>query len=263
MLEAMGDEAIRSAEAGLRELAKALDEPVVNETYSLAISSLGHRSRSLYQAFVELHRGEVSVAARGLLRTMVEINIFVRFLRKSPALHTELWHAEGERNTIAMAEEVGRTPHLRARFTEDALDSTELARRRERVAKAREQAIAAGLPVKTGSLLPAIPAQLKAINEPAADAAYTFAYRALNWDVHGGARAFLIGECTTHHDGRVSYQENITAKQALPTRALAAATFASTLELVAAELSLAIQQAASAIRLSIVRPDSGAGTESG
>ncbi len=240
----------------LLELAAVFDEPVEAQTYPLALLSLGHRSRTLFQAFLELQAGVVPVAARALLRPMVEINILVRFLRKDPDLHTELWQAEGERNTLTMAEEILGSPHLSSQVPEDPLADAEIESRKRRVDKARVRGGEAGLPVKRGSVLPSVPAQLKVINEGAADVAYTFAYRSLSWDVHGSPRVFLAGTWAEHNDGRFSYDERLSAQDLLPAKALAIGTFASTVELVAAELGLAIESQASAIRSTVmeIRP---------
>ena len=233
------------------ELAAAFNEPVAPNEYALAMLSLGHRSRTLFTAFAELQRGSVPIAARTLLRPMVELNILVRFLRKNPHLHIELWQAEGERNTITMAEEVLGSALLSGRLGEDLLDTAELQARKQRVDEARQHGISAGLPVKRGSVLPSVPSQLKVINEPAADTAYTLAYRSLSWDIHSSPRVFISGVWTEHNDGTFSYEEQPLENDLLPTKALAIGTFASTVELVAAELGLAIEHEASAI-LSIV-----------
>jgi len=240
-------EALQHAEEQLLQLATAFDEPVAPNEYALAMLSLGHRSRTLFKAFVELQRGSVPVAARTLLRPMVELNILVRFLRKDPDLHLELWQAEGERNTVTMAEEVLGSAHLSSRLGEDLLDGAELEARKERVNAARERGVNAGLPVKRGSVLPSIGAQLKVINEPAAHTAYTLAYRSLSWDVHSSPRLFLSGIWAEHNDGTFSYEEQPSEKDLLPTKALAIGTFASTVELVAAELGLAIEHEANAV----------------
>jgi hypothetical protein len=119
----------------------------------------------------------------------------------------------------------------------------ELQERRAKVAEARERARAAGLPVGS-QVLPSIAGQLKVIDEPAADIAYTTAYRTASWDVRAGPRAFLVGAWTRHEDGRVSYDERLPPEKLLPTRALAVGIVASTVELIAHELGLAIEREA-------------------
>jgi hypothetical protein len=245
-------EAIDRYERELLDLAAVFDEPVAAEDYPLALLSLGHRSRTLFRAFLELHAGDAATASRTLLRPLVEINLLVRFLRKDPSLHTELWQAEGDRNSVVMAEEVRRSPQLRERLGEDPLSDEELDRRRASVDAARALGVAAGLPVKRGAVLPSTAAQLAVIDEPAARAAYAFAYRLTSWDVHAGPRAFLVGSFEIRKDGSVSYEERPTPESLLPGRALAIGTFASTIELIAAEFRLGIEEDARDIRLAIM-----------
>jgi hypothetical protein len=78
----------------------------------------GHRSRTLFRAFLELQHGAVPVAGRALLRSMVEINVLVRFLGKNPTVHAELWHAEGDRGTLTIVEEHNRSVVLSKRWVE-------------------------------------------------------------------------------------------------------------------------------------------------
>jgi hypothetical protein len=75
---------------------------------------------------------------------MLEINILVRFLRKDPELHTELWQAEGDRNTVTMVEEIRSSPVFRERLGAEPLDDDALEARRAKVGEARERAREAG-----------------------------------------------------------------------------------------------------------------------
>src|ERR1700690_4201879 len=126
-----------------------------------------------------------------------------------------------------MAAEVLKSEQLRERLGDDALDADEVERRQAVVDEARRLGLEAGLPIKHGSVMPSIPAQLKVIDEPAAAVAYTTAYRMLSWDVHGGPRAFLSGSFERRNDGTVSYEENLTPEDMLSTRALVAGIVAS------------------------------------
>jgi hypothetical protein len=239
----------RRAESELLELAAAFDEPVARSEYPLTLLLLGHRSRTLFRAFLHLQTGSVPVAARALIRPMVEINILIRFLRQDPDLHTELWQAEGDRSSVTMSEDVRLSSHLLARLGEVPLDEVEIEARQQVVAQARERAKDAGLPVsKNGSVLPSIPGQLKVIEEPAADSAYVFLYRSFSWEVHAGPRAFLVGTLTSTNDGRVFYDEQQSPADLLHIHVVAIATFASTVELVGAELGLPIEAPAREIR---------------
>jgi hypothetical protein len=242
-------------EMELLELAAAFDEPIARSEYPLTLLLLGHRSRTLFRAFMDLQTGPVPVAARALIRPMVEINILIRFLRKNPNLHTELWQAEGDRNSVTMSEDVRLSPDLLARLGEVPLDETEVQRRQQVVGQARQRAKEAGLPIsKNGSVLPFIPGQLKVIKEPAADSVYVFLYRSFSWEVHAGSRAFLIGTLTQTNDGRAFYDEQQSAPNLLHVQVVAIATFASTVELVGAELGLPIEAPAREIRRTFV-PD--------
>jgi hypothetical protein len=241
-VEVAAQATVEGAEQRLLEIAAVFDEPAVPEPYPLALLPLGHRSRTLLQGFLELQAGAAPAAGRALLPPMLEINTLVRFLRKNPDLHTELWQAEGDRNTVAMVEEIRSSPELRARLGEEPLDDAELEARRAKVDESRRRAHEAGLP--GGGVLPSVRGQLQVINEAAADIAYTTAYRTASWDIHAGPRAFLVGTFTTHNDRTVSYEEKLSPEQLLPTRALAVGIVASTVELIASELHLAIEHEA-------------------
>jgi hypothetical protein len=239
--------AVEGAEKRLLAIAAVFDEPVAPEVYPLTLLVLGHRSRTLYQAFLELLAGAVPIAARALVRPMLEINILVRFLRKDPDLHTELWQAEADRNTVTMAEEVRSSPHLRDRPDVGKLDEAEFEQRRQTVDEARQRALDAGLSVGS-RVLPSVVGQLKVIDEPPAWVAYMTAYRVASWDVHTGSRAFLAGTFSPRNDGSVSYGEHPSPENVLSTRALAVGIVASTIQLIAGELSLgAIEQEAADI----------------
>jgi hypothetical protein len=239
--------AIEDAERRLLQLLAAFDEPVAGRDYPLTLLSLGQRSRTLFRGFVELNAGTAPIAARALLRPMLEINLLVRFRRKNPNLHTELWQAEGDRNTVTMAEEIRSTPHLGDVLGDEPLDAEELERRRAVVAAARKRAQDAGLPVGGSTVLPSIAGQLQVIAEPAADIAYTTAYRTASWDIHVGPRGFLVGTYLPHGDGSVSYNESVSAAELLSTRALGIGVVASTTQLIAHELALPIEDAVTAI----------------
>jgi hypothetical protein len=228
----------------LLEIAAVFDEAVAPEDYPLALLVLGHRARTLFRAFLELQAGAVPVARRALVRPMLEIKILVRFLRKDPDLHVELWQAEADRNTVTIADEIRRKPHIREAVGEDPLDDTELAARRAKVEQTRKRALAAGLRVGGSAVLPSISEQLQVIDDPAADIVYTTAYRAASWDVHTAPRAFLVGTWTTQEDGRVSYAESPSLAELLGTRALAVGIVASTVELIAHDLHLPIEHEA-------------------
>jgi hypothetical protein len=240
-------EAVERCESELLDLTSVFDEPVAREEYPLALLALGHRTRTLFRAFLELRASAVPVAARTLIRPMLEINALVRFLRKNPALHVELWQAEGDRNTVTMNDEIREWPSLQERIGTHVLDDEELEERRAKVHEARKLAGEAGLP-DGSAVLPSIRGQLKVIDEESAWVMYITAYRTASWDVHVGPRTFLIGTFSEHKDGTVSYAEPLSAEQLLPTRALVLGIVASTVVLITGELRLAgVEQEASDI----------------
>ncbi len=179
---------------------------------------------------------------------MLEINTLVRFLRKEPDLHTELWEAEGERTALALVDEHKRLHEAGwgpRELTRDAVEEKKV-----RVAEARRKALAAKVPgvsAGSGSVLPSIAHQLKVIDEPAASEAYTWGYRPTGWDTHSGARAFVFGDWIERNDGTMSYHETKAPEDQLGSRALAVTCFGSTLELAAIVLPLPIESEARAI----------------
>jgi hypothetical protein len=127
------------AEDELLGLARRLDEPASAEPYPLALLGLGQRSGSLFRGFLELQGGNARVVAPVLLRTMVEINIVIRFLKKDPDLHCELWEAEADRLTLAAIDEYLKSPLMEQRWGPLELAEAEIQARQERMAEARKQ----------------------------------------------------------------------------------------------------------------------------
>jgi hypothetical protein len=185
---------------------------------------------------------------------MIEINILIRFLAKDPDLHVDLWQAEGERTALAMAEEHNRLHS--GRWGKLEIDESTIGERRATIAAARRRAVAAGVPgAERGSaLVPSTVQQLEVIDENAASEVYTLGYRPMSWEVHSGAQALQNGTFEERNDASVSYSEAATAEDMAGPRALCLTTFASTLELVAMHLGLAIESQAREIRCSFV-PD--------
>jgi Family of unknown function (DUF5677) len=250
---------LQTAESELLDLATALDEPVERDEFKLAVLVLGQRGRTLFRGFIELQDSAVPLAARALLRPMVEINILIRFLAKNPKLHTELWQAEGERNALAMIEEHNRLHS--ERWGNVPISDNDLEERRAKVRAARKLALDADLPwAKGSSLMPTTAQQLETVDEPAAREAYTIAYRPMSWEVHAGTPSFFAGLFEQRNDGNVSYTETASATELIGARALSLTTFASTLELVGMHLGLAVEAQAREIRRSYV-PDTPASSE--
>lgn len=236
-----------AAERKLLELATALDEPVAPQRFPLSLVALGQRARTLYRGFLTLEKSSVPMASRALMRPMIEINILVRFLAADPDLHLELWEAEGDRNTVAIIEEMDKHAE---RWGRPNIPAVTLRERRARVSAARQRARDAEVAGvgRRGAVMPSTAQQLDTIGEPAASEAYTFAYRPMAWDIHTNARTFLAGTFEEKNDGTVSYTDAGEGNRH-GARALALATFASTLELVAHHLGLSIEGDAHAILL--------------
>jgi hypothetical protein len=238
------------AEHDVFELARALDEPVEADEYHLTQLALAARSRSLLRGFIELAEGPAAMAAFALLRPVVEINILMRFLSKSPVLHLALWHAEGDRGVLAMVNDYNGHDFLRERWGHAPLTQEERETLAASVTAARERAHQAGVVGvgKSGSVLPTTVAQLRAINEPGADEAYTLAYRTLGADVHAGSRAFIRGSVERRDNGTAFYSDVVQPADLLPARALALTTFASTLAIASQELALGLEEAVDEVK---------------
>jgi hypothetical protein len=244
-------------EAELLEIANALDEPVEQYEFKLAVLVLSQRTRTYFRGFLALQQSSVPAAARLLLRPMLEINTLIRFLRKDPELHVELWEAEGERNAVAMVEE--HNAEHTDRWGPMTLRPGVMDEKRARVDEARRKALAAGVPGvrKSGPVLPSTAHQLKAIDEPAASEAYTYGYRPTGWDTHAGARSFVHGDFVERNDGTVSYEDISHPGDQLGIRALAVTAFASTMELASIVLDLSVEADARAILLAYVPQEKG------
>jgi hypothetical protein len=238
------------AEHDVLELAKALDELVEADEYHLTQLALAARSRSLLRGFIELAEGPAAIAAFALLRPMVEINILMRFLSKSPDLHLELWHAEGDRGVLAMVNEYSGRDFLRERWGDAPLRPEERATLAASVTAARERGRQAGVVGigKSGSVLPTTVDQPRTINEPGADEAYTLAYRTLGADVHAGSHAFIRGTLERRDNRTASYSDDVEPADLLPARTLALTTFASTLAIASRELALGLEEAVDEVK---------------
>jgi hypothetical protein len=246
---------VEAAESILLELARALESPVKDADYQRSLVSLGQRARTLFCGSLALHASEVPAASRALLRPMVEINLLVRFLRKNPELHTELWHAEGARNTRTIVEEQLASPTMTERWGKLPVDEEELAALNEQVRKARKAGLDAGVVGvgESGAVLPSAVKQLETIKEAAANEAYTLAYRLQSWDIHNGPGTVQAGTWLQHNGGTVSYRDDPDVPL-LGLRVFAVSVFASILELLASELPLTIAAQAHEVRRTFV-PD--------
>jgi hypothetical protein len=247
---------INRCERELLNLSAVFDEPVKNTDYALALVSLGLRARTLFRATLVLRSEGLPVVARLLLRPMGELNVCVRFLRKDPDLHTELWYAEGDRDVLAIVTEQRASRTMRKRWGPAKLSPEALSQREEHVRKARARALEAKIPgieEKKGQVLPGIAQQVQMLKDPAASEAYTLAYRLQSGDIHSGARSVQGGPRELRNDATVSLRDEIEG-EGLGIRVLAACMFASTLELLAAELKLPGEEEARQIRRTFV-PD--------
>jgi hypothetical protein len=245
-------EKLQEAERELANLAAYLETVVpAGDEYRVVALALGHRARSLFLAFRHLAEGPAPAAAPSLVRPMVEINLVLRFLGKNPELHVELWHAEGERQHVALLDEYAKDAELHHRHSplpedlQEQLDAT-----RTTVREARAKALSAGIAGvrKTGPVFPSIADIVKTTDDPGAREAYTLAYRALGTSVHIGPLSFRLSGFQPHVGGLVSYTDQWTAEELRPTRTLVLTTFASTLCIVSVALALNVDERADEIK---------------
>ena len=213
----LADLLIREAE--LVDLSAALDEPATRESdFKLATLALAQRARTWFRGFIALQDSPVPAAGLALLRLAAEVNILIRFLELDPALHTELWQAEGERLSLATIEE-HNAKHAE-RWGAVPTDDAELDARRSTVREAHAKAVAAGIiSERSTSVLPSTARQVKAIHHRAAYEAYTLVYRPMGFEIHSSAPSLLNGEFETRNDGSISFSADRTAEQMVGARA--------------------------------------------
>lgn len=238
------------AEQDLTELGAELDTCVRDAAYETALLALGQRARSLFLAVVELAGGRVPAALLALLRPAVEINLTLRFLKKNPELHTDLWIAEGERETLKLVRELERDRELVSKVGEPEFPSGWHEDIERFVDEVRAKALAAGVKgvAPSGPVMPSTWSIAFEHGDLATREAYTLAYRSLGHDVHGSARAFQKGRFLRCEDGGVRFEELTDGDDILSSRALSAATFASSLCIISDPLELDVLEPASLIK---------------
>jgi hypothetical protein len=252
---------LRATEQELLALATALDVPVPNERFALTVLCIAQRARTLYRAFVELQDSDVRIAGKTLLRTLVELNVLLRFLAHDPDLHVDLWVAEGKRTGwlfMRSAPRYSQVPLSGDGGRDDVGEDDERfwAEQKRQIEAARRRALERGIPgvSRRGAVMPSISQQLAVIRDPAAQVAYDVAYRTLSDEMHGGSAVFSEDQLECSADGAsVSYSDWASEEDMRAARALAAATFASLLAITATHLALPILDRADAIRGEIVK----------
>jgi hypothetical protein len=245
------DAHLRVCGAQLLKLALALDKPFRPKPEVNASVMFGHRSRDLFIGIDDCYRGAAPIVASTLLRSMVEVNICLRFiLQRDSKLRLELWQAEDARIRLAMISEIPKLPQV---MLPDELLEPEIAiELRKQVSDARAAAIKKGVPGvgEKGAVFPQTKAQVEALKDPAVDRAYTMAYRPLSGHVHVGAWAFNNALIAHHEGGLVSFKDRSGRDDDMMVgaRALALTTFASTLVIASEAAGLGVEHEADAIK---------------
>lgn len=241
---------IDRSERDLRALGERLDTCVQNAMYETSILALAKRARTLFLGAAELAGGQAPASMLSLLRPAVEVNLTLRFLKQNPALHAELWVAEGERETLKLVRELERDRDLVEKLGEPEFPAGWHEQIEEFVDAARAKAQAVGVKGvgPSGSVIPSMWSIAFEHGDLATREAYTLAYRSLGHDVHGSARAFQRGRFSICDDGGVRFEDTITDDYRLSTRALNATTFASSLCVVSDPLGIDVLEEASSLK---------------
>ncbi len=241
---------VERSEQELSVLGGTLDTCVRNAPYETVILALGQRARTLFIGAVELAGGHAPAAVLSLLRPAVEVNLILRFLKLNPALHTELWIAEGEWETLKLVREFERDQELVDKLGESAFSAGWHEQMEEYVDAARAKALAAGVKGvgPSGPVMPSMWSIAFEHGDLTTREAYTLAYRSLGHDVHGSARAFQRGSFSICDDGGVRFEDAASGEYLLSTRALNATTFASSLCIVSEPLGIDVLDHASTIK---------------
>lgn len=248
---------IEWAEEQLQRLAMRLDEPFdpVGGDPDHVCMALGRRARELHRGYLHCLRGNEVVASRALLRPAVELNILLRFLRQHPEHRTRLWHLETIRMIITLFEEIDRRPitdELKSAFERERPTDEEIIEHRRAIAKARNKARGEGVKGVSvdGYLIPPPREQVELINTPEVWHAYVTAYGPLSAEVHVGHFSFQQSFLHELEDGTALHHDlyEVTPGE----RALASASFASTLVVVSGWLNLGVTEDAERIRIGLV-----------
>lgn len=232
---------VRIADAELEKFGDELDRDGIPlpTPWSPAALMLAHRGRSLYKGFRHAAKGPSGVVAWSAVRLLLEAWILLRWLELNPELHLELWAAEQERHVRTLIAEGSKKGHpsLGKRLMAD-LGPERLAQIDRTIAEARAKGLAAGMKIKTGPLLPNLPAMAEAIGADEVSEGYHWAYGFLSSFVHAGAGSF---------EGRVSVTPNSQVRiddgplaDAWPARTLAVRIYAFVLRDVSRILGLGI-----------------------
>lgn len=242
------DEVLDAIDSRLVALGQALSSPVSDDLYHRALVALGHQARSIFEGVAFLATSENKPAALVLMRTAVEINLTLRFLVLLPALHPDIWAAEGDRQTLILVREIAADRELAEKHGHIDLPDSSVAEREQYIDEVRTRAIAAGVigVRERGSLMPDLRTLAVNYGDLATREAYTLADRPFSGSTHGTAGAFGQGCFVREQDGRLTFTENLG--DLLGTRALNASTFASTLCVLAEPLELDVFNEADQLR---------------
>jgi hypothetical protein len=248
------DAGLDRVEVELLNLRKGLRDPVPDDVVQKALIALGTRAASLFRGFVELIKSDAPAASLALMRPAVEINLGLRFIVANPELHTEIWMAEGERESLKLVREVAADQELAARHGHALDPSAPWFVERERfVEEVRAKAIAAGVAGvgsnPGGRVMPDMRTIAFNHGDLASREAYTLAYRALSEDVHGSSRAFQQSHFEQVDERHLRFIEfSDPDREIRRNRALNATTFASTLCILSGPLGLEILDRANMLK---------------
>lgn len=244
---------IEAAERALLTLGDRLDRPfeAPGEPEAVAMA-LGHRARALYRGYLGCIEADHHVAARVLLRPMVETNILLRFIREQPEARSLLWHAETRRTWIGLALEMHDRPLPAEQQLEGLPTKEQLAEWRREIDQIRKEAIAAGVEGvgPKGRLIPTVRRQAELLNTEQVWQGYVVAYMPLGFEQHVASGSFRDSVLYELDDGGRVYRESETPKPV--ERLLASSLFASTLVIVSSWFDLGIEDAADRVRARIV-----------
>lgn len=249
------DTELDAAEELLAELGQKLDQPVKDERYLRALLALGKRSRSLFRGFVQLYPTDATVAGFVLLRPAAEINLMLRFLVREPELHTTLWEAEGELETLKLVNELEQNTELATKTGWSGLSDEVRLEREEFIESARAEGLAAdvkGVSSEEGNrVCPSMDtlAHSREYADQATREAYILAFRPLSQHIHTTSRAFDDGLFEQAAPGTITFAELAEPEQAIRRhRTLNVTIYASTLTLLSEPLGLDVLETASRTR---------------
>ncbi len=247
------DAALEAAEEVLRELGDTLDEPVRNTYLNRALLVLGRKARGMFLGFVHLVETDVPTAAFVLLRPAIEINLLARFLVTDPDVHLELWEAEADLELLNWIREIEADPELVELAKWPGVPATFHEEVEARIAESRKLGLDHGVKGVSGdprkNVLPNMHDLAYVHGDLTTRHAYWAGFRPTSTHTHASSRGFLDGGWLDADGDRITFRELRDPARTLSSyRALATATYASTLTVIAEPLGLEILEPAARAR---------------